>query len=157
TTFFHENGLLACFPLPAGRMRLIASLPDGSAEEPTLADFQKLFDERGSVRAKVSDPAWIAGFRIHCRQVKKYREGRVFLAGGAAHIPRPAGGQGMNTGIQDAHNLAWKLAITLAGRARPELLDSYNAERHGVGAGVLRSTDFATRVATLKNPVARAI
>jgi hypothetical protein len=81
----------------------------------------------------------------------------VFLAGDAAHIHSPLGGQGMNTGVQDAHNLAWKLALVVRGEGRARLLDSYHAERHGIGAALLRSTDMATRVATLRHPVARAV
>jgi hypothetical protein len=98
----------------------------------------------------MSEPAWISSFRVHCRQVERYRHGRAFLAGDAAHIHSPVGGQGMNTGIQDAHNLAWKLALVQRGHGRPELLDSYHAERHGVARTVLQQTDFATKVGTLK-------
>jgi 2-polyprenyl-6-methoxyphenol hydroxylase-like FAD-dependent oxidoreductase len=160
TTFFSESGLLACFPIPGDRFRLIATAPEGSAggsETPTLEEFQKLVHERSEGAYRLYDPAWMARFRIHCRQVKGYRKGRVFLAGDAAHIHSPAGGQGMNSGIQDAHNLAWKLALVASGAGRPELLDSYEQERHAVGAAVLSSTDFATRVATLRSPLARAV
>ncbi len=83
-----------------------------------------------------------------------YRRGRAFLAGDAAHIHSPAGGQGMNTGMQDAWNLAWKLALVQAGRARPSpLLDSYSQERGEVGEMVLRNAARLTRVAILRNPV----
>jgi hypothetical protein len=105
----------------------------------------------------VSAPKWLGRFRIHSRQVEHYRRGRVFLAGDAAHIHSPLGGQGMNTGMQDAHNLAWKLALVQRGRARAGLLDSYHVERHPIAQQILRGTDVATRVATLRNPVARAV
>lgn len=161
TTFFAESGLLACFPMPGERWRLIATAPpDGPAdahEAPTLREFQRIVDERSGADGTLVDPAWLARFRIHCRQVEQYRRGRVFLAGDAAHIHSPVGGQGLNTGIQDAHNLAWKLALVAQGAGRPELLDSYHAERHAVGVALLRGTDAATRVATLKHPVVRAI
>jgi 2-polyprenyl-6-methoxyphenol hydroxylase-like FAD-dependent oxidoreductase len=157
TTFFSSVGLLACFPIPGDRFRLIATCPPGESKQPALADFQRILEQRGKVRARLADAAWLARFHIHCRQVEAYQRGSAFLAGDAAHIHSPVGGQGMNTGIQDAHNLAWKLALVLGGRGRPELLESYQAERHAVGAGVLFSSDVATRVATLKGPVARAV
>ena len=89
----------------------------------------------------VRDPAWLSNFRLHHRQVAKYRQGRVFLAGDAAHIHSPVGAQGMNTGIQDAWNLGWKLALVLRGDASETLLDSYEAERWPVGRALLRYTD----------------
>jgi 2-polyprenyl-6-methoxyphenol hydroxylase-like FAD-dependent oxidoreductase len=159
TTFFSETGLLACFPLPGERWRLIATVEDSSddAPPPTLEEFQAIVDLRCHVQSTLSDPAWLARFRIHCRQVKRYRAGNVFVAGDAAHIHSPVGGQGLNTGIQDGHNLAWKLDLVSRGKAPPALLDSYHLERHAVGVALLRGTDFATRVATLKHPVVRAV
>lgn len=159
TTFFSETGLLACFPIPGDRWRLIATSEDArdDAGPPTLEEFQAIADQRTGVQSQLSDPAWLARFRIHCRQVKRYRSGRLFLAGDAAHIHSPVGGQGLNTGIQDAHNLAWKLELVSRGKSPPELLDSYHLERHAVGVALLRGTDFATRVATLKHPVVRAV
>jgi hypothetical protein len=87
----------------------------------------------------------------------RFREGRCFVAGDAAHIHSPAGGQGMNTGIQDTYNLAWKIALVVAGAAREGLLDSYSAERRPVVAGVVRGSDWLTRVVTLRSPVAESI
>src|SRR5581483_3873833 len=86
-----------------------------------------------------------------------YRLGRAFLAGDSAHIHSPAGGQGMNTGIQDAYNLGWKLALSLKGLLKPAVLDSYAPERHAVGRQVLRATDAMTRVLEMRNPIAIAI
>jgi hypothetical protein len=103
----------------------------------------------------LSDPHWLSGFRINERMVDDYRKGRVFLAGDAAHVHSPAGGQGMNTGMQDTYNLAWKLALVHTGKARPTLLDSYSQERGAIGHFVLRAAGQATRVATLRNPVAQ--
>ncbi len=80
----------------------------------------------------MSDPIWLSAFRINERKVKHYRAGRVFLAGDAAHVHSPAGGQGMHTGMQDAINLAWKLALVCRG-ASDTLLDSYSVERSAVG------------------------
>ncbi|GIJ43862.1 FAD-dependent oxidoreductase [Virgisporangium aliadipatigenens] len=90
----------------------------------------------------MSAPRWSTRFLSELRQAARYREGRVFLAGDAAHVHSPVGGQGMNTGIQDAINLGWKLAAELRGRAFPGLLDTYQSERHPVGAGVLKLTDL---------------
>lgn len=159
STFFSDDGLVACFPLPAGRWRLIMTAPagDDGAATPTLDELQAVFGRRSGSGGNLSDLAWAARFRIHCRQVTAYRDDRVFVAGDAAHIHSPVGGQGMNTGIQDAHNLAWKLALVHRGDARDRLLDSYHDERHAVGRSVLRGTDVATRVGTLKAPAARAM
>jgi hypothetical protein len=102
------------------------------------------------------DPRWMSRFHSDERQVQQYRVGRVFLAGDAAHVHSPAGGQGMNTGIQDAANLGWKLAATVNGTAAPGLLDSYQAERHPVGRLVLRSSGAIIRMAMVKRRPAQA-
>jgi hypothetical protein len=86
---------------------------------------------------------WFSTYRIHHRRAERFREGRCFLLGDAAHIHSPVGAQGMNTGLQDAYNLAWKLALVVAGRAGPGLLDSYEAERVPVAERLLRTTDRA--------------
>jgi hypothetical protein len=116
---------------------------------------QAIVNERGPAGGRLSQPHWLSGFRIHERKVAEYRRGRVFLAGDAAHIHSPAGGQGMNTGMQDTWNLAWKLALVQSGQARPTLLDSYSPERGEVGEMVLRNAAMLTRAATLRNPVAQ--
>jgi hypothetical protein len=90
---------------------------------------------------RLRDAAWLTRFRLHHRQASHYRSGRMFLAGDAAHIHSPVGAQGMNTGIQDAWNLGWKLALAIARRADDRLLDSYHAERWPVGRTLLRVTD----------------
>lgn len=157
SSYFGDDGFAACFPLPGGRWRLIGSARAGDerTDAPTVAEMQALFTARTGSKAKLEDPSWLSRFRIHCRQVARYRDDRVFLAGDAAHIHSPAGGQGMNTGMQDAHNLAWKLALVHRGDARGALLETYDAERYAVGKGLLASTDAATRVGTLKNAFAR--
>ena len=157
--FLAPDGPVACFPFfRDGRYRVLKMYTDEPPPgEPTLETFQAMLDQQlpGTV---VSDPAWIVGFRIHHRLASRYRVGRAFLAGDAAHIHSPAGGQGMNTGIQDAHNLAWKLALVARGAARPALLDSYEAERRPVAAELLRGTDAATRgvgqAVKFRNPLA---
>src|SRR3954454_24338195 len=95
------------------------------------------------------DPRWMSRFHSDERQVPSYRVGRVFLAGDAAHVHSPAGGQGMNTGLQDAANLSWKLAAAIQGWARPGLLDSYQRERHPVGRLVLRMSGHLLRAGTM--------
>ena len=133
--YFADDGIAACFPMLGDRWRVVASAPADVAggAEPTVEGLEKSVTERAGRAAKMSDAAWISAFKIHCRQVDRYRKGGVFLAGDAAHIHSPAGGQGMNTGIQDAHNLAWKLAAVLKGWAAPALLDTYDAERRPWG------------------------
>src|SRR6266849_8570957 len=100
---------------------------------------------------------WSRRYRSESRQVPAYRQGRVFLAGDAAHTHSPAGAQGMNTGIQDALNLGWKLGAALAGWAPDWLLDSYHAERHPVGAAVLALTRRQFRLNTARTPPRRAL
>eukprot|EP01036_Dinobryon_divergens_P000771 gene770-1004_t len=112
---------------------------------------------RGSPAIAMTDPVWLAAFRINERKVKEYSRGRVFLAGDAAHIHSPAGGQGMNTGMQDAFNLAWKLALVIEGAAKPALLDSYSRERSAVGDLVLKNAGRLTELATLRNPLLQDI
>jgi 2-polyprenyl-6-methoxyphenol hydroxylase-like FAD-dependent oxidoreductase len=109
----------------------------------SLAELQTIVDAPTGGAIRLRDPAWLTRFRLHHRQTAHYREGRAFLAGDAAHIHSPVGGQGMNTGIQDAWNLGWKLALVTRGSADPQLLDSYEAERWPVGRFLLRYTDRA--------------
>lgn len=156
----HPDGVLAIFPIPPDRFRLIGDLGrsrGAQPAEPALAEVQALLDHRGPGGLTARDPLWLSGFRINDRQVPRYRVGRVLLAGDAAHIHSPAGGQGMNTGMHDAFNLAWKLALTQQGRAKPALLDSYQDERHPVGAMVVRGAGALTRVGTVRNPLARGL
>jgi 2-polyprenyl-6-methoxyphenol hydroxylase-like FAD-dependent oxidoreductase len=160
--YWHEDGLLAFFPITAGRYRVIADAgvakTSGHRADPTLAEVQALVDKRGPGGIHVADPVWLSSFRINERKVKDYRAGRVFLAGDAAHIHSPAGGQGMNTGMQDAFNLAWKLALVCHGTGKPEkLLGSYSAERSAVGDMVLRDAGRLTAVAIAHNPIVQAV
>lgn len=136
-----RDGLLMMIPFPGDMYRFVAAGGPPAPEEPTLADFQARFDAASPHPGRLHDPAWIARFRLHHRGVDRYRAGRLFVAGDAAHIHSPAGGQGMNTGIQDAINLGWKLAMVARGEAPEALLDSYDAERRPVGRRLLEVTD----------------
>ncbi|MFW3171964.1 FAD-dependent monooxygenase [Geodermatophilus sp. CPCC 206100] len=153
--FVHPDGIGGVFPMPGGRTRLLF-LVDAPAPGavPTLAEAQRLVDERMGGQWRISDPRWLTYFEVHHGQVPRYRSGRVFLAGDAAHVHSPAGAQGMNTGVQDAVNLAWKLALVATGRAGTALLDSYHAERHPVGAAVVRQTTVMTDTMSAEGPAA---
>jgi 2-polyprenyl-6-methoxyphenol hydroxylase-like FAD-dependent oxidoreductase len=158
--YWHRDGAFIIFPISPGRYRVIADLPasgEAAPPTPTLDKVQTIIDRRGPGNLKAFDPIWLAGFRINGRKVSKYRWGRAFLAGDAAHVHSPAGGQGMNTGMQDAFNLAWKLALVVHGTCREALLDSYSPERSYVGDQVLKSAGALTTVGTLRNPVAQTL
>ncbi|MFB6616002.1 FAD-dependent monooxygenase [Streptomyces sp. NPDC056367] len=154
------DDVLVCIPLPgAGRYRMSMMVPpelstarqeeasaDGvthglqSGRGPELADVQTVLDRLSPRPTTASGIRWTSVFRISHRIVDRYGDGRVFVAGDAAHIHPPTGAQGMNTGIQDAWNLAWKLALAVDGRAHPDLLASYDAERRPVGEEVVGRT-----------------
>jgi 2-polyprenyl-6-methoxyphenol hydroxylase-like FAD-dependent oxidoreductase len=152
-------GMLFFFPLghPAP-WRLLGMQPRADHRRDDLAPdvdrLQALADSYTAGTVRLHDPVWSTYFRLHRRHATSYRSGRVFLAGDAAHIHSPAGAQGMNTGIQDAWNLGWKLALVTRG-ADPALLDTYQAERQPVGRDVLRFTDRAFTIATSTRPSVR--
>jgi 2-polyprenyl-6-methoxyphenol hydroxylase-like FAD-dependent oxidoreductase len=110
------------------------------SSEPTLEDLRALLVAAYGTDYGVHSPIWISRFTDMCRQAASYREGRVLLAGDAAHVHGPQGGQGLNTGVQDAVNLGWKLAQVVNKTSPESLLDTYHAERHPVGARVLHNT-----------------
>jgi hypothetical protein len=112
---------------------------------------------RGPGDTTVSDPGWMTAFHVNARVAGQHRVGRVFIAGDAAHIHSPVGGQGLNTSVQDAHNLAWKLAHVVNGDADESLLDSYDAERAPVAQSVIKMTNGLTRVLTLDNVAAQHV
>ena len=160
SVYWHKDGVFVIFPISPGRYRLLADLPpSGEAHPPTptLEQVQAIIDRRGPAGMTVFDPIWLAGFRINGRKVSSYRWGRAFLCGDAAHVHSPAGGQGMNTGMQDAFNLAWKLAVVANEHGGEKLLDSYSAERSEVGEHVLADAQRLTVLGTMKNPVQQAI
>jgi 2-polyprenyl-6-methoxyphenol hydroxylase-like FAD-dependent oxidoreductase len=134
----HADGWLALCPLPStDEFQLQAQVPPNEEREPSLELFRQLVKERtGGMDIEITEAPWLSLYRANVRMVARYRVGRVFLAGDAAHVHSPAGGQGMNTGIQDAYNLGWKLRCVLEG-APDTLLDTYEEERLPVAANVL--------------------
>ncbi|HET6857801.1 MAG TPA: rifampin monooxygenase [Streptomyces sp.] len=130
-------------PIGDGMYRVVVPA-DGVAEDrataPTIEDFEKQLRAVAGTDFGVHAPRWLSRFGDATRQAERYRVGRVLLAGDAAHIHPPTGGQGLNLGVQDAFNLGWKLAAAVNGWAPGGLLDSYHAERHPVGARVLDNT-----------------
>jgi 2-polyprenyl-6-methoxyphenol hydroxylase-like FAD-dependent oxidoreductase len=141
----HPDGWVGLCPLPSTQsFQFQAAISSTFAEEASFEAFQCVFEERsGRSDLKLYDPTWLSLYQVNIRMVNRYRIGRVFLAGDAAHIHSPAGGQGMNTGIQDAYNLGWKLGLVLHG-ANASLLDTYEEERLPVAASVL---GISTRLA----------
>ncbi|MBO2455763.1 FAD-dependent monooxygenase [Actinomadura barringtoniae] len=156
--YFAPEGLVVVAPLPGGHYRIVATVNE-APEHPTLEDVQALLDSRGPAKrpAKVTEVVWSSRFRVHHRLADHYRADRIFLAGDAAHVHSPAGGQGMNTGIQDAVALGARLSSVLAD-GKPETdLDSYETDRRPVAAGVVAFTDRMTRVATLGHAPQRKV
>jgi 2-polyprenyl-6-methoxyphenol hydroxylase-like FAD-dependent oxidoreductase len=155
--WFDDDGYLAADPLDGnGTWQVQASVrPDvsGSLETASVALFQCRFAERGFGHVRVSDATWLSDFSPRAAIVDRYRAGRVLLAGDAAHVHSPAGGQGMNTGIQDAYNLGWKLDAVLRGRAGHPLLDTYQEERMPVARAVLASSDLGHSAVFSSHPV----
>ncbi|WP_433136881.1 FAD-dependent monooxygenase [Actinomadura nitritigenes] len=155
--YFSPEGVTVLAPLPGGRHRIVATV-DEAPPAPGHSHVQGLLDTRGPQArpAAVEEIVWSSRFRVHHRVAERYRAGRMFLAGDAAHVHSPAGGQGMNTGVQDALNLASKLAAVIRDGADEIVLDAYETERLPVAEEVVSFTDKMTRVATVDNPVLRA-
>ncbi|MER6212129.1 FAD-dependent monooxygenase [Streptomyces sp. NPDC001642] len=153
TTFFlSPDGMLLVSPLAGGQHRIVAPAPGTS--KPTAADVERLLVDRGprTDDVRVMEVVSASTYRVQERVAERFRAGPVFLVGDAAHTHSPAGGQGMNTGIQDAGNLAWKLHAVLTGLAPAELLDTYHHERHPVAAGLVGFTSQFAKLATLRSP-----
>ena len=143
---FAAAGLTVIAPLPGGSYRIVATV-DEAPESPDIAFVQRLLDERVPGQAAVTGLGWSSRFRVHHRVADRYRMDRLFLAGDAAHVHSPAGGQGMNTGIQDGYALG---NVLTTGR-----LDDYEARRRPVAQRVVAFTDRMTTMATTRNPVLR--
>ena len=136
---------VAFFPMRGkDRYRIVGTFPESKNEEPGEVLYEEIeqeIKEQAKLKLEISDVRWFSLYKVHSRRVNRFSEGRCFLAGDSAHIHSPAGAQGMNTGIQDAYNLAWKLALVTKGHAAPALLDSYNEERLANAKRLLDTTD----------------
>jgi 2-polyprenyl-6-methoxyphenol hydroxylase-like FAD-dependent oxidoreductase len=151
--FFSPAGLVVVAPLPGGHHRVVATV-DSAPVHVTESDVQTLLDERGPGHARVHELVWESRFRVHHRVADAYRRGPALLAGDAAHVHSPAGGQGMNIGIQDAVALGRTLLEVLMERAPDAALDDAE-RRRPVAQRVVALTDRATRIATVTHPLAR--
>ena len=163
--FLTPDGYMMAIELPGGLVRIFISIPDsikeghktagqqaaenslGAAEdissEPSLSEVQEHFERLSGLRVELSAPIWLARYRTSHRYANKFGEGCAFIAGDSGHVHVPIGGQGMNTGIQDAFNLGWKLAGVIRNVYKKEILATYNEERHEVAKNLIKGTDFA--------------
>lgn len=148
----HEGNLVFAGRMDDTHARFIVALHDDPMQrEPTVDDFQSAIDLVGMENVRVSEPRWMTAFHVSERKTPAYSRGRVFLAGDATNIHSPVGGQGMNTGIQDAANLIWKIALVQQHRAHPALLESYDAERKPISDALMNVTSVALGAATSAN------
>ncbi len=157
--FSSEHGFMALFPVGNRHFRLIADHPlrDSHKGIPLLDECQSIYDQRSHIPAGFRKMSWSSYFHINSRMISRLRFGRVFLGGDSAHIHSPAGAQGMNTGIQDMINLAWKLACSANGYGSAELLDTYQADRIPVMRNVLQKTEGLTGVIASESKFFRAL
>jgi 2-polyprenyl-6-methoxyphenol hydroxylase-like FAD-dependent oxidoreductase len=157
TLFYSPKGLVVVAPLPKERFRIVATVNE-APEVPSREFMQAVLDARGPTinPGRIHDVAWSSRFHIHHRVAQTPRKGRVLLCGDAAHVHSPAGGQGMNTGIQDSISLAEALTSTLRDGDEARL-DAWAAQRHKVASDVVTLTDRMTRMATMKSPTGQAL
>ncbi|QHS54467.1 FAD-dependent oxidoreductase [Mucilaginibacter sp. 14171R-50] len=152
--FVGKSGFAGFFPMPQeGSFRVVASLPDGLEDREYLQLSDVLPELENITRAKieVDHINWFTTYKLHHRMAEKFSDGRCFLIGDAAHIHSPVGGQGMNTGLQDAYNLGWKLAAVVNGQIKEDILGSYAAERVPVAKDLLNTTDHMFNVITSRS------
>jgi 2-polyprenyl-6-methoxyphenol hydroxylase-like FAD-dependent oxidoreductase len=156
-----DEGVVLCVPFGDGWFRAIVwdrEREQAPLDEPVTGDeIRSAFNRIAGTDFGMSEPRWTTRFLSEHRQARHYRAGRVFIAGDSAHVHSPLGGQGMNTGIGDAMNLGWKLAGAVHGWAPAWLLDSYESERHPVGALVLKMTDVFNRALVGKSALVRRV
>ena len=144
-------GALVIVPAPDGVFRFLSVAPSDTGEV-SVPMMQAILDERGPRGVRITDPVWETVFRVHARHATSFQLGRVFIMGDAAHVHSPAGGQGMNNGLQDAHNLGWKLASVISGTCPISLLETYGRERSEATRRIVRDTDLQTRAWVAKTP-----
>lgn len=150
-------GPLAIFPMSVNRRRLVATVENAEEGAPPLELVRKIVAQRAPIGIEVNSLRWSSYFQIHHRRVARMHVGRMFIAGDAAHIHSPFGGQGMNTGLQDVWNLVWKLDLAVRGRGNEKLLDSYSEERTPVVKGVIETTHRLTRAMGTRGAIAQAL
>lgn len=150
---FAQEAVGGFFPLTNGRWRILGNIPEEleGQEEITFEDIEKNFARRVQLNVKLRDPHWISIYRSHHRYASIFHKERCFLIGDAAHIHSPVGAQGMNTGLQDAYNLAWKLSLVIKGKAKDTLLDTYTEERIAIAKRLVRTTDRVFNLVTSAN------
>jgi 2-polyprenyl-6-methoxyphenol hydroxylase-like FAD-dependent oxidoreductase len=155
--FYSPDGLVVVAPLPEQRFRIVATV-DEAPESPSKDYVQAVLNRRGPSAnpGHIRDVVWSSRFHIHHRVAQTPRKGRILLCGDAAHVHSPAGGQGMNTGIQDSISLAYALTNTLRD-GDDSRLDSWASERHEIATNVVALTDRMTRMATMKSPTGQAL
>lgn len=156
--FLNRGNFAAYFPMPGGLHRLTIAYRPGETPtgDVTYDELQAAVDRGAPPGARIAEVHYAGRFQINQRKVARHSVGRVFLAGDAAHVHSVVGGQGMNTGIQDAFNLGWKLAAVVNGHAHRRLLDSYADERAPVARRLVKGTRRATRMTLLRNPITTA-
>ena len=152
-----EFGPLAIFPMSTTRRRLVATVDDAEGDAPSLAFVRNVVAQRAPAGFEALSLRWSSYFRVHHRYVARMSVARIFIAGDAAHIHSPFGGQGMNTGLQDVWNLVWKLRLVARGRGNEQLLDSYSAERCPVIKGVIETTHRLTQAMGTASRLAEAV
>jgi 2-polyprenyl-6-methoxyphenol hydroxylase-like FAD-dependent oxidoreductase len=152
-----ELGPAAIFPMSASRRRVVATVDRANGKTPSLEFVRQILSQRAPAAIEARALHWSSYFQVHHRQVADMRVGRIFIAGDAAHIHSPFGGQGMNTGLHDVWNLAWKLDLTLRGHGNDRLLQSYTAERRPVIAQVIQTTHLLTKAMGTPNRFAQAL
>lgn len=152
-----EFGPAAIFPMSATRRRVVATIDHVEGDAPSLEMTRTILRQRCPAGLEARSLNWSSYFRIHHRHVARLRVGRIFVAGDAAHIHSPFGGQGMNTGLHDVWNLVWKLDLFLHGHGNEVLLESYGAERLPVIKSVIETTDRLTKVMSTPSKFAQAL
>ena len=156
-----DRGLAFIVPFDDGFHRIVTIdrnyQGDKDTRELKIEELQESISAILGKQIQLSDPKWLTRWGASLRQAPHYRVGRVLLGGDAVHTHSPAGGQGLNTGIQDAFNLGWKLALTVEGTAPEALLDTYNTERHQIGKKVLRTSDLLLKSLLLRQPLLRGL
>ena len=155
-----DRGLAFIVPFDDGSHRIVTIDRKYQGKDTRELKIEELQESISAILGKpvqLSDPKWLTRWGASLRQAPQYRVGKVFLGGDAVHTHSPAGGQGLNTGIQDAFNLGWKLALAVEGTAPESILDTYNNERHAIGQKVLRTSDLLLKSLLLRQPLLRGL